>query len=252
MIRGLSAGLFLLLGIGANAATDSPLSESFNPAAVAYPRFDGDHYLPGGWLNIFEQECQTAAKAKEAQVVFLGDSITEGWNTGGKSVWDPTFSAYHPENFGISGDRTESLLWRLEKGLLQPALSPKVFVLLIGTNNIGQPVKYSNLQIADGIEKIIRLLREKRPESKILLYAIFPRGEKKEDLLRIQNEKINEIIRSFADGKYIFWVDLTTQWLNADGTQRSDLFPDKVHLTKKGYQIWGDSLRKELKKLIQP
>src|SRR5262252_3849901 len=115
-------------------------------------------------------------RAKEGKIdlLFLGDSITQGW--GNNAVWQKHYGALHAANFGIGGDTTENVLWRIQNGEIE-GISPKVVVLLIGTNNFGLEGHPPD-GIAKGVATIVQTLRKKLPSTKVLLLAIFPRDEK--------------------------------------------------------------------------
>src|SRR5437773_7544336 len=112
------------------------------------------------------------AKAGGVDLLFVGDSITDGWRSTGKSVWDKAFAPLKAANFGISGDRTEHVIWRLRNGELE-GIQPKLMVLMIGTNN-GDAAA----DVAQGIKTIIADLHDRHPRCKVLLLGIFPRSEK--------------------------------------------------------------------------
>jgi lysophospholipase L1-like esterase len=197
----------------------------------------------------------------EAQLVFLGDSITQGWGGGGKEVsakyWEPLKAA----NFGIGGDRTEHVLWRLEHGNFD-GLKPKEIVLMIGTNNTGHQGRAQKeldgavyqctpQQTAEGVKAIVQKLKQKCPGSKILLLAIFPRGATPADKLRQQNEEVNAIIKNLADGKTVYWMDLNSKFLQPDGTLSKDIMPDLLHPNAKGYEIWAEAIQDKVKELLR-
>ena len=117
----------------------------------------------------------------EAALVFLGDSITQGWEGAGKAVWTATWAPLKAANFGIGGDRTEHVLWRLDHGN-GDGLKPKLVVLMIGTNNTGhRKAEEPAADTAAGVKAIIDRLHSKFPDTKVLLLGIFPRGEKPDD-----------------------------------------------------------------------
>ena len=158
------------------------------------------------------------SKKGEAPLVFLGDSITQGWSGKGKTVWEEYWAPLKAANFGVGGDRTEHVLWRLQNGNYD-GLKPKLTVLLIGTNNTGHEGRpmpehggkvYSSTpaETAAGVTAIVKLLQEKQPQMKILLLAIFPRGETPDDAMRRQNEETNELIAGLDDGKTVFFMDI--------------------------------------------
>ena len=184
---------------------------------------------------------------KKAQLVFIGDSITQGWEGQGKEVWAENYAKYDAVNLGIGGDRTQHVLWRLENGNLE-GLSPKAAVLMIGTNNSNNEDNTAE-QIAEGVRAIVKKLRTSLPTTKILLVSIFPRGENPNP----QRGKIlqaNQIIQKLVDGENVIWVDFGHQYLNDQGQIPREIMPDYLHLSKQGYQMWADALAKPLSNIL--
>ncbi len=180
-------------------------------------------------------------------MVFLGDSITAGWNRN-KEIWDKAFGAYEPVNFGIGGDRTQHVLWRITNGELD-GIKPKAFVVMIGTNNSGADPADG---IAKGVTKIVETLREKQPQAKILLLAVFPRGEKPEgNAARAKLAEVNQIISKLDDGKHVHYLDIGTKFTQVDGSLTKDIMPDFLHLSPAGYQIWADAIKDKLAELMK-
>jgi lysophospholipase L1-like esterase len=201
------------------------------------------------------------SKKGEAQLVFLGDSITHGWEGKGKASWEKHWAPLKAANFGIGGDRTEHVLWRLEHGNFD-GLKPKAIVLMIGTNNTGhqgRPQKELDgavyqctaEQTAEGIKAILGLLRRKCPDAKILVLGIFPRGANKEDKFRQQNEATNAIVKGYADGQKIFFLDVGAKFLEPDGTLTKTIMPDLLHPNEKGYEIWTSAIKAEVTALLR-
>jgi lysophospholipase L1-like esterase len=201
------------------------------------------------------------AKKGDAQLVFLGDSITHGWEGKGKAVWEQTWAPLKAANFGIGGDRTEHVLWRIDHGNFD-GIKPKEIVLMIGTNNTGHQgrpqteldgavYQCSAQQTADGIKAILAKLQQKCPEARILLLAIFPRGANKDDKFRQQNEATNALVKAFADDKKVFFLDIGGKFLEADGTLPKSIMPDFLHPNEKGYQIWSDAIEAKVKELLK-
>ena len=204
------------------------------------------HEKTEGRINKFNE----ISKQGEAQLVFLGDSITQGWE-GQKAIWEAAWGQYKPANFGIGGDRTEHVLWRMDNGNFD-GLKPKLVVLMIGTNNTGhRQAKEEPQQTADGVKAIIDRLAKKCPDTKVLLLGIFPRGEKPDDKLRVHNAKINELLAKLADGKKITYTDIGSKFLQPDGTLSREIMPDLLHLNAKGYQIWADALKDQVAQLMK-
>jgi beta-glucosidase len=151
------------------------------------------------------KEVLARAKAGGADLVFLGDSITEGWEEAGKGVWDRSYGTRHALNLGVSGDRTQHVLWRIDHGQLD-GLKPKLLVLMIGTNNANGEDNTST-EIAQGIEAIVGRIRKKLPETKILFLAIFPCGAKP-NVQRTKNDEASHLAAASiaahgTDGKYV-------------------------------------------------
>jgi lysophospholipase L1-like esterase len=163
-------------------------------------------------------------------------------------------------NFGIGGDRTEHILWRLQNGNYD-GLKPKLTVLMIGTNNTGHEGRvmeehggaiYSSSveETVEGIATIVELLKEKQPQMKILLLAIFPRGADSDDPKRQQNEEINQRIAKLADDKMVTYLDINEAFLKEDGTLSREVMPDLLHPNAAGYEIWSKAIEDEVKELM--
>ncbi len=233
---------------------DAPKKEAPKPALklppqapdVAAPKLDGATGKPQtGFVNAHNNFVKIAKEGK-AELVFLGDSITAGWG-GQKATWEKAFGAYKPANFGIGGDRTQHVLWRIENGELE-TIKPKAVVIMIGTNNSGSD---SAEGIAKGVTKIVETVRAKQPQAKILLLAIFPRGEKPDQAQRVKNKDATAIFAKLDDGKNVHFLDIGAKFLQPDGTLTKEVMPDLLHLSAKGYQIWADSISSKLAELTK-
>ncbi len=189
------------------------------------------------------------SKKGEANLVFLGDSITEGWKGAGKEVWAKAWAEYKPANFGIGGDRTEHILHRLDKGNLQ-GLKPKAIVLMIGTNNTGHR-REPAAQTAAGVQAILQKIATITPDAQVLLLGIFPRGEKADDPMRVQNAEINKLIEKMADNKKVHYLDISAKFLGTGGVISREIMPDVLHLSQKGYQIWADAIKEKVAALMK-
>jgi lysophospholipase L1-like esterase len=224
-------------------------------------------------------------------VVFLGDSITHGWE--GQKAWQEHFGSFKPVNLGIGGDQTGHVLWRITDGRELDRLRPKAAVLMIGTNNTGA---HSAEQIAGGIKAIVEELRRQKPDIKVLVLGVFPRGNpadaersleqitasmkplneelKKEqpDLKRLNalvrslerqrgtipaaklNKKItaiNALIANLDDGKNVFYKDIGKQFLDENGGLSGEIMPDYLHLSSKGYDNWGKAIKGDIEQLVR-
>jgi lysophospholipase L1-like esterase len=186
------------------------------------------------------------AKEGKLDLLFLGDSITEGW--GNNAVWQKTYAPLNAANFGIGGDTTENVLWRILNGEID-GISPKVAVLMIGTNNFGLE-GHQPPDVAKGITTIVQTLRKKLPATKILLLGIFPRDEKPNTDARKKIQKVNEQIAGLDDKKNVRFLDIGAKFTSPDGSLSKEIMPDFLHLSEKGYQIWADAIDPLLKQLM--
>jgi lysophospholipase L1-like esterase len=198
------------------------------------------------WVKLHKGFVDTAKKG-DVDVLFLGDSITQGWG-GAKEVWDKSFGALKPANFGIGGDQTQHVLWRITEGKELEVIQPKVVVLMIGTNNMGGN---SAEEIADGITAIVKELNKQRPKAKVLLLGVFPRAEKAADKNRAKIKDVNQRIAKLDDGKQVRYLDIGDKFLDKDGTISKDIMPDFLHLSKQGYQIWADAIMPALAEMLK-
>jgi lysophospholipase L1-like esterase len=187
-------------------------------------------------------------KLGEIDLLFLGDSITDRWPRVGEQSW-LKLASYKPANFGVEGECTEHLLWRIEHGELE-GISPKVVVVLIGTNNVFYFADEKPEWTARGVEKIIAEIRKRLPASKVLLFGILPRDEKESRLRRTITD-INGKLQHLDDGVQVRFVDIGAQFLDANGNIPADIMPDKVHPSAKGYAIWQRSLETMLPELLK-
>ena len=201
------------------------------------------------WTPRHEKKLEEArALGKTSQVVFIGDSITEGWEKSGAPVWERNYKPLNGLALGFGGDRTENVLWRLQHGEVD-GIAPKVAVLMFGTNNTGHRQEDPQTT-AIGIKRNIDELQQRLPDTRILLLAIFPRGEKPDDQLRQINQKVNAIIAGYADNSKVFFLDINQAFLEADGTLSKEIMPDLLHPNEKGYEIWAKAMAPALGKLL--
>jgi lysophospholipase L1-like esterase len=226
-------------------ADDKPNRE--NSAVKPVPR-------EGGWMKRHESFLERARKG-DVDVLFLGDSITQGWEGPGKKAWADQLAPLKAANFGIGGDRTEHVLWRITEGKELEGINPKAFVVMIGTNNMASNTA---AEIAAGVTAIVKELRRQRPEAKVLLLGIFPRNSRpKEDgngqpveAVRDKIHYTNEKIAKLADGKSVFYLDIGGKFLTQNGELTKEIMPDYLHLSEKGYEIWADAIRDALKSML--
>ncbi|ABW30657.1 GDSL-type esterase/lipase family protein [Acaryochloris marina] len=210
------------------------------PTPGHYPKF------PQAWQKLHQQHLQQTQK-REINVVFLGDSITRGWQKH-KKLWQKHYGKLDAVNFGIGGDRTQQVLWRINNGLFDQ-IQPQLVVLNIGVNNLWQD-GYGSEQIAAGIEKIVAAIHTKSPKTKILLLGILPTGKQLNAPKREKIQAINSKIRQLDNGSTIRFLDMGSNFLEPDGSISKDVMPDYLHLSRQGYQIWATSMEKTLSEML--
>lgn len=199
----------------------------------------------GNWMKRHESFNERVKKGN-VDLLMIGDSITQGWETAGKAVWEKYYTPRNAVNLGIGGDRTQHVLWRLDNGNIE-GISPKAAVLMIGTNNSSDN---SSAQIAEGVEAIVKKLRAKLPKTKILVLAIFPRGEDVNNPRRKVNIGANLSIRKLADGEMVHYLDIGDKFLKEDGTLSKEVMPDLLHLNEASYKIWAEAIEPKVKELM--
>jgi lysophospholipase L1-like esterase len=192
------------------------------------------------------QQILDHVKKGNVDLIFVGDSITEYFQTTGADTWKKYYAPRNAANLGSAGDLTQHVLWRFENGELD-GISPKVAVVMIGTNN---QKNYSADQIADGIVAVCQKIRQKLPQTKILLLAVFARQPQPCDIrekLAASSKQASKI----ADNKSIFYLDINDKFLQPDGSLPKEIMSaDFVHPTAKGYQIWASAMEPTLAKLF--
>lgn len=232
----------LLCGSLITLAADPPAATkpapTVGPADQPAPRPGKDGKPNPSWLKHHE-DLVALAKKGNIDLYFVGDSITDYWQTAGKAVWTKEFAAWNPGDFGISGDKTQDVLWRLQNGELE-GVAPKAFVVMIGTNNLGNS---TDAQIVAGNTAIVKELQAKNPQAKILLLGIFPRSKEANGPSRQRIKIINSNLAKLDDGKNLKFLDIGPKFLAEDGTLPADVMPDALHPNEKGYQIWADAIK---------
>ncbi|MSU51762.1 MAG: GDSL family lipase [Opitutus sp.] len=222
-------------------------------ASAAIPKKD-----TGGFLKRHEG---FLARGKEGPVglLFIGDSITDGWNRA-QHIFQHYYGKYEPANFGIGGDQTQHVIWRIENGELE-GIHPKVVVLMLGTNNSSS---HTAAEIAAADRKIVEMIRAKIPETKVLVLAVFPRGARKNpqgvitDAAITDAAKRTEIINAvnielakLDDGQKVRFLDIGASFLGQDGKIPFTIMPDQLHPNLAGYQLWADAMKPTLEAMLK-
>ena len=237
------------------------------PAAAPMP---GDADYPTPSPSARHTEKVAAVKAGNYDLVLIGDSITHTiGELGGKyeplkAVWEKHFAPRHAINLGHNGYRTENILWNLQNGELDFAQSPKVVMILIGTNNSDDrhfPRVHTPEEIFAGTKAIVDLIRQRHPTTKILVLRIFPRGGDSEKAVSppafnssakcIETcRRAGELTAQLADGKQVFWLDVNHVFLRPDGTINTDLMWDLLHPGPAGAEAWAQAVEPTLAQLM--
>jgi len=247
--------ILLAAGAGSAASEASGPANAGAPAASASPQ-PTDEPAPRDrdypWMSRaswFEEHAELVAIGKrarrQAKLVFLGDSITEGWDD---AVWRKSFGVYRPLRLGLGGDRTQNVLWRVEHGELD-GVDPAVLVLLIGTNNVGAD-EAPPADAAKGVAKVVERVRQKLPRTKLLVLAILPFDEQPTSRRRQLVAETNSLIAGLDDGRQVRVLDIGARLLEPDGRISRAVMADFLHPTARGYRIIARAIRPLLEELL--
>lgn len=238
MHKAVSTGL-LLAALAAPAAWAGNCALNAAPRAVEYP-----------WMSIERWKQMNADQAARAalgdiDVMFVGDSLTEMWP---KPLWDSNFGRLKPANFGIGGDHTGNVLWRLQDPAIA-ALKPKLVVLMIGVNNINLCNEQPD-EVFAGIQAVVAKLRGMYPAARILLNAVLPEGAPDSDERR-RILALNQQVRTLGDGKAVFFHDYGAHFMGEGGVLSKELQPDLLHFSEKGYRVLAEAIRPDIENLLK-
>ncbi|HVW36765.1 MAG TPA: DUF4214 domain-containing protein [Pirellulales bacterium] len=187
-------------------------------------------------------------KQQPPDVLFLGDSITWGWQTFGATAWNQFYGSRNAANAGVPADTTQNVLWRLDQYDFT-TVHPKLAIVAIGTNNLGVD---SPQAITAGVAAIVDKLHQASPATKILVLGIFPRGLAPSDTMRLYSAAANQTTSQLADNQTVFYLDLASTFLRSNGSLNTDLFlADAEHLNAKGYQAWANAMENTVSALLK-
>jgi lysophospholipase L1-like esterase len=186
------------------------------------------------------------ARGGNIDLLWIGDSITDWWARAGQPVWNQYFASLRPANFGIAGDRTQGVLWRVQNGELE-GFQAKLVVLMLGTNNIN---RNPNAEIAEGNRLIVEEIRRRQPHAKVLVLGVFPRGADPGNPFRASIREINEHLARLHDGENVFYMDIGDRFLAPDGTLTAEVMPDGLHPNENGYRIWAEAVHGRILELM--
>lgn len=201
------------------------------------------------WMPRHEQKFAEEGR-ENAELLLIGDSITHGWEDDGNEVWETYFAGIETHNIGFSGDRTENVLWRFEHSALD-GLSPKLTVLMIGTNNTGHRQDPAECTV-QGIETILDEIEQRLPKTNVLLLSIFPRSPSPDDELRQLNNEINHHIEKFDAKDHVTFLDINDIFLDDEGRLPEEIMPDFLHPNEQGYELWAQKMKPVILDMLQP
>ena len=245
----LAASAALLMGpLTLSAQTNAPAA----PAVAAPPVYVNSAIVPvsrkEGAVNRQNLVLQRAKDAPgDYDIEFIGDSITQAWETRGMRVWTNFYGQRKVINFGVGGDRTQHVLWRFEQGQLT-GIKAKVAIVMIGTNNSNNEDN-TEAEILEGVTAIVTQIRARQPDTKIILCGIFPRG-KTFSPQRGKILQVNQALARLDDGKRVFYLDIGSQLIENDGSIAKEMMADALHPGDKGYQIWAEAMEPKLKEFL--
>jgi lysophospholipase L1-like esterase len=264
LVRVVIASLLLPAGLLYGQATNAPVSASTNsaadalpdpfatapaknakvkqPAGVPVPKTEKPNWMPQHDANV------VTARKGGIDLLFVGDSLTKCWVREGRNEWNARFVPLHAADFGISGDCTQHVLWRLQNGELD-GLQPKEVVLLIGTNNI--TMGNSPEEIAQAVSAIVAEIRKHLPATRILLLGILPRRESHAHNDRQTIRDINDRLSKLNDGNRVTYLDIGEKFLLPDGNMNKELTTDFCHLTPKGYEVFATAIQPAVDDLLK-
>ena len=221
------------------------------PPDIASPRITEYDWMSIDRWNEMHAEDVAAARQGIADLVFLGDSITESWTWDGgyREVFAQYFSAYRSVNFGIGGDQTQNLLWRLQNGL-EGELDPAAVVVIIGVNNFNHS-DHSASEVHRGVQAVIAQTRLNYPNARILLHAILPYEESARSPNRVRLQDANRLISRLADDKRVFFYDFGDIFLDDEGNIPRHLMEDFLHPSAEGMALFAQKIEPIIARWIE-
>ncbi len=239
--------LLLPIGMLCGEATDSvpevaaSAAPSAQRATTPVPKTENNNWMP-------QHDAYVALAQKGGiDVLFIGDSLTKCWAREGREVWKARFAPMRAANFGISGDCTQHVLWRMQNGELEN-IQPKLVVLLIGTNNI--TAQDSPTDIGQAVGAMIGEIHKRSPNTRILLLGVLPRRELASHPDREIVRSVNQVLAQLQNGNTVTFLDIGDKFLQPDGSMTKEVSKDFIHLTDKGYEVFADAIQPTIESLL--
>ena len=243
----------------AKKANVLPADGGMKASTTATPRFNPKAKRKNAWHKRYDAKLKQIADYKnDVEIVFIGDSITHFWDTdaqkskrkyGGLATYNKYFSKYKVINLGYGGDRTQHALWMAAKSPYLNNIKPKMVMVMIGTNSIAKN-RATPAAAAAGVTKVVEALRARLPETKILLFGLFPREASAKHIYRKHIKDVNAVISKLADDKNVFYCDITDKFLDKNGTLSRSIMPDLLHPNDAGYEIWAQAMMPYVEKFV--
>jgi acetyl esterase/lipase/lysophospholipase L1-like esterase len=236
-------------------AKDTYVRDSKVPSVVPAPPDLSKEWLRKRYEAI-EAMLVKSDELNTTDVLFVGDSITQGWQEKGWEQWNQSFAGqpWKGLNLGVAGDRTENVLFRLQSkaeggagNMDDPAIQPKVIVLMIGTNNL---FVHDPDQIMAGALACKNRLQQLAPQSRIVLCSVLPVKDQSVNENKVM--PVNKLLKNMNMPPSAHWLDLYSHFVGDDGNQKADLFEDGVHLNASGYHKWHDLLVPLIAEIMTP
>ncbi|MCX8157920.1 MAG: GDSL-type esterase/lipase family protein [Verrucomicrobiae bacterium] len=213
---------------------------SCDPAEGFWPDY------PQAWRQVLDGQLQRA-KEGPAPLIFLGDSLVQGWSE--QPRWKEHYAKLGAVNYGVGGDGTPQLLYRIEKGILD-GLNPKVVMLSVGVNNLWPG--FGADDTVKGIKAVVAAIQAKAPDAKILLVSNWHFFDKGDGGTRRRVDTINAALKEFADGRRVVFLEISERLLRPDRELELKFYTaDKLHLSAAGYRLWAEVMDPVLETMLK-
>jgi lysophospholipase L1-like esterase len=227
------------------------MSTLCSPDLKEFPDRPSERTIDMPWMLVsdWRQRCLSKLSIpgrEKAKLIFLGDSITEGWLTTAPEIFQSFFEPYRPLCLGVGGDQTQHLLWRIAQGELKDLKAARTLFLLIGVNNLG----YGAWSVEDtflGLSQVKEAIQRALPQVEVFQCEILPAGQFPNDPLREKIRQTNQLVRGLAGERWHI-LDMAKVFLREDGSLDFPLMDDFLHPTPEGYRLWAQAIVEILQK----